>query len=165
MRFLSKWPFFIRTIEVDIFCLRGWCMLGVILLPAFTQIEHECQDLLSSCDGMHVCTDWTSVYECRNQSSPLLSVLWSSLWVGEVEACALFDIACPYLTCFHLPSSVPCRIVFVRPELFVTWPYHFSFLLLSAISRYMCGPRAWGPLILTSLFVMCSLHEIPRSCQ
>ena len=26
-------------------------------LPAFTRLGHECQDLLSPCDGMHVCTD------------------------------------------------------------------------------------------------------------
>ena len=36
-------------------------MLGVFLLPAFTRLGHECQDLLSPCNGMHVCTDWTSV--------------------------------------------------------------------------------------------------------
>ena len=27
------------------FRLRGWCMLGVFLLPAFTRLGHECQDL------------------------------------------------------------------------------------------------------------------------
>ena len=32
-------------------------MLGVLLLLAFTRLGHECQDLLSLCDGMHVCTD------------------------------------------------------------------------------------------------------------
>ena len=37
-------------------------MLGVFLLPPFTHLGHECQDLLSLCDGMHVCTDWTSIY-------------------------------------------------------------------------------------------------------
>ena len=45
------------TIEIVTFCLCGWCMLGVCLLPAFTRLGHECQDLLSPCDGMHVCTD------------------------------------------------------------------------------------------------------------
>ena len=45
------------TIEVVTFRLRGWCMLDVILLPVFTRPGHECQDLLSPCDGMHVCTD------------------------------------------------------------------------------------------------------------
>ena len=50
------------TIEVVTFRLRGWCMPVVFLLPAFTRLGHECQDLLSPCDGMHVSTDYTSVY-------------------------------------------------------------------------------------------------------
>ena len=29
-------------------------MLGVFMLSAFTRLGHECQDLLSPCDGMHV---------------------------------------------------------------------------------------------------------------
>ena len=33
-------------------------MLGVFLLLAFTRLGHECQDLLSLCDGMYVCTDY-----------------------------------------------------------------------------------------------------------
>ena len=45
------------TIEVVTIRLRGWCMLRVFLLPVFTRLGHECQDLLSTCDGMHVCTD------------------------------------------------------------------------------------------------------------
>ena len=51
------WPSFNPTIEVVTFCLCGWCMLGVFLLPAFTNLGHECQDLLSPSDGMHVCID------------------------------------------------------------------------------------------------------------
>ena len=49
--------FFNPTIEVVTFRLHGWCMLGVFLLPAFTRLGHECQDLLSMCDGIHACTD------------------------------------------------------------------------------------------------------------
>ena len=45
------------TIEVATVCLCGWCMLGVFLLPAFTRLGHECQDLLSLCEEMHVCMD------------------------------------------------------------------------------------------------------------
>ena len=45
------------TIKVVTFCLCGWCVLGVILLPAFTRLGHERQDLLSPCDEMYVCTD------------------------------------------------------------------------------------------------------------
>ena len=45
------------NIEVATLHLCGWCMLGVFLLPAFTRLGHACQDLLSLCDGMHVCSD------------------------------------------------------------------------------------------------------------
>ena len=57
VRFLRMWPFFNPTIKVVKFRLRGWCVLGVFLLPAFTRLGHERQDLLSPCDEMHVCTD------------------------------------------------------------------------------------------------------------
>ena len=57
VRFLRMWPFFNPTIKVVTFRLRGRCVLGVYLLPAFTHLGHECQDLLSPCDEMHVCTD------------------------------------------------------------------------------------------------------------
>ena len=43
-------------------------MLGVFLFPVFVRLGHECQDLLSPCDGMHVCTDWTSVYTLIRKS-------------------------------------------------------------------------------------------------
>ena len=54
--------FLIQTIEVVTFSFRGWCMLGVFLLLPFTRQGHKPQDLLSQCDGTHVCTDKTSVY-------------------------------------------------------------------------------------------------------
>ena len=47
VRFLHMWQFFNPIIEVVTFCLHGWNMLGVLLLPAFTCFGHECQDLLS----------------------------------------------------------------------------------------------------------------------
>ena len=50
--------FFITpTIEVVTFRLCGRYMLGEYLLPAFTHLGHECQDLLSPCDGMYVYAD------------------------------------------------------------------------------------------------------------
>ena len=54
VRFLRMWPFLNPTIEVVTFRLRGWCILGVFLLPAFTRLGHESQDFWSPCDGMHV---------------------------------------------------------------------------------------------------------------
>ena len=62
VRFSRMWPFLNPTIEVVTFHLRGWYILGVFLLLAFTCLQHECQDLLSTCDGMHVRTDKTLVY-------------------------------------------------------------------------------------------------------
>ena len=55
--FVHMTVFFNPAIEVVTFCLRGWCVLGVFLFPAFTCQGHEFQDLLSLCNGMHVCTD------------------------------------------------------------------------------------------------------------
>ena len=37
------------TIEVATSHLCGWCTLGVFLLPSFTSLGHECQDLLMEC--------------------------------------------------------------------------------------------------------------------
>ena len=45
------------AIEVVTFRLRGWCMLGVFLSPAFTRLGHEYQDLSGPCDGMYTSTD------------------------------------------------------------------------------------------------------------
>ena len=47
-------------------------MLGVFLLPAFTRLGHEREDLLSPCGGMHVCTDYTSVYTLIRKSFGLV---------------------------------------------------------------------------------------------
>ena len=43
-------------------------MLGVFLLPAFICLGHELQDLLSPCDGVHACTNQTSVYALIRKS-------------------------------------------------------------------------------------------------
>ena len=48
--------FFNPTIQVVTFHLGGWCMLCEFLLPAFTCLGHECQDLWSPPHGMQVCT-------------------------------------------------------------------------------------------------------------
>ena len=47
-------------------------MLGVFLLPTFTCLGHECRDLLSPYDGMHVCTDKTSVYTIYSHPKKIL---------------------------------------------------------------------------------------------
>ena len=57
--FLRMWPLkkhFLMQ-EVLTFGLRGWCMLHVFLLLAFTCLGHECQYRLGPYDGVCVCTD------------------------------------------------------------------------------------------------------------
>ena len=44
--------FFYPTVEVVTFHLRGWCVLSVFMLPAFTHLGHESQDL------------WVHLVEC-----------------------------------------------------------------------------------------------------
>ena len=55
--YVTVFFFYNPTIKVVPFRLRGWFVLGVYLLPAFTRLGHERQDLLSPCDEMHVSTD------------------------------------------------------------------------------------------------------------
>ena len=43
-------------------------MLDVFLLLVFTCLGHECQDILSPWDGMHVSRDYTSVYTLIRKS-------------------------------------------------------------------------------------------------
>ena len=62
------------------------------------------------------------------------------------------------------PLTVPCMIVFERPEDLETWPYHFSFLLLTVVSKSSYGPMARSILLRTSTFVMCSVYDMLRSC-
>ena len=62
------------TLEVT-FCPHGWCVLGVFLLPASTRLGQECQEILSLCDGIHVCTDQALVY----------TLIWKSFLGLEAE--------------------------------------------------------------------------------
>ena len=56
VRFLRMWPLLIQPLRWShsVF-VDGACW--VFLLPAFIRLRHERQDLLSPCDGMHVCSN------------------------------------------------------------------------------------------------------------
>ena len=55
----------------------------MFLLPAFIRLEHECQDLLSLWDGMHVWSDWTLVCFLMPHAC-LLSGITDAGWLGVV---------------------------------------------------------------------------------
>ena len=63
VRFLPMRPFFNPTIEVVTFHLRGWRVLGMVLLPAFIRLGHECQDLSNQ-----RCTAWVHRLDLRLHS-------------------------------------------------------------------------------------------------
>ena len=44
--------------------VHAWCVFVTGIHPS----EHECQDLLSPCNGMHMCTDQTLVYTLTQKS-------------------------------------------------------------------------------------------------
>ena len=68
------------ALEVVTFRFHGWCIHGGFLLLVFTCPGHECQDLLSSCDGMHVFTDLISVYMYVFTDLTLVyTLIWKSL--------------------------------------------------------------------------------------
>ena len=81
--------FFNPTIEVVTVCLHGWCMLGVFLLPAFTCLGHECQDLLSAMACMCAQTrPWfilSSERVFRGMESEPMSTPWEKSPLPEAQ--------------------------------------------------------------------------------
>ena len=84
----------------------------VFLLPAFTRLGHECKDLLSPCDGMHVSTDWTSVYTLIPKSRA--SVLGRP---GSVLVCcdSKFDLRLPS-QCGSMCNRLSRSVLDIRPR-------------------------------------------------
>ena len=104
--------FFNPTIEVVTFCLCGWCKLDVFLLLAFTRLGHVCRDLLSPCDGMHVCTGLSISSErvlgdgvrthVNSKGKPLYQRLRGPDLESQEPVCSLWSIS----SFAFLPSAV-----------------------------------------------------------
>ena len=65
---------------------------------------------------------------------------------------------CP--PCLLPPFTVPCKMVFARPDERETWPYHCSLRLFMIIRRSSCGPIACWILARTSSLVTWSSYEM-----
>ena len=74
VRFLLSDRLFNPAIEVVTFRLRGWCMLGVFLLPAFTRLAYECRDL------------WVRAMECMSAQTRPRFLLSSERILGGMES-------------------------------------------------------------------------------
>ena len=65
--------------------------------------------------------------------------------------------------CLHLflfPFTVPCRIVFAKPEDIETWPNHLSFRFLTRVRSSSYSPKAALIFLRTSSLVIWSFYEM-----
>ena len=70
-----------------------------------------------------------------------------------------------FLPLFLCPFTVPCRIVFAKPENFETWPNHLSFRFLTRVRSSSYSPMdAWIFLQISSL-VTWSLYKMLNSLR
>ena len=66
---------------------------------------------------------------------------------------------------FLFPFTVPCRIVFARPEDLETWPNHLSFRFLTWVRNSSYSPMAVWIFLRTSSLVTWSLYEMFNSLR
>ena len=69
------------------------------------------------------------------------------------------------LPLFLFPFTVPCRIVFARPEDLETWPNHLSFRFLTRVRSLSYSPMAVWIFLRTSSLVTWSLYEMFNSIR
>ena len=67
------------------------------------------------------------------------------------------------LPLFLFQFTVPCRIVFAKPEDFETWPNHLSFRFLTRVRSSSYSPMAALIFLRTSSLVTWSLYEMFNS--
>ena len=67
------------------------------------------------------------------------------------------------LPLFLFPFTVPCRIVFAKPEDLETWPNHLSFRFLTRVRSSSYSPMAALIFLRTSSLVTWSLYEMFNS--
>ena len=69
------------------------------------------------------------------------------------------------LPLFLFPFTVPCRIVFAKPEDLETWPNHLSFRILTRVRSSSYSPMAAWIFLRTSSLVTWSLYEMFNSLR
>ena len=69
------------------------------------------------------------------------------------------------LPLFLFPFTVPCRIVFAKPEDLETWPNHHSFRFLTRVRSSSYSPMAAWIFLRTSSLVIWALYEMFNSLR
>ena len=104
----------------------------------------------------------------RNNPFPSCPVFSCPSRDGKVHSCPLFDMSSHLFFCLHLflfLFTVPCRIVFAKPEDLETWPNHLSFCFLTRVRSSLYFPMAAWIFLRTSSLVTWSLYEMFHSLR
>ena len=152
------WLFSNPTLGVVIFRLCGLCMLGAFLLPAFTCLGHERQDLLSPCDGMHrlhfglYCHlkefggSGVRTYVNSKVKNPLY---WNSPWRRRIKSMTLHQAGQASPTHYQRAVSAPPPFFFYPSIEVVTFHLHGLCMLDVLLSAFTClGHECWDLLSL-----------------
>ena len=98
---------------------------------------------------------------------PFHLVLFSAALVELAKAIPVHSfILSSHLFClplFLFPFTVPCRIVFTKPEDLEMWPNHLSFPFLTRVRSSSYSPMAAWIFLWTSSLVIWSLYEMFNS--
>ena len=113
-------------------------------------------DLVIQGDGHQGTTDdfATTPFHCVLFSAALVELTNSIPVHSSILSFHLF-LCLP----LHFLFTVPCRIVFAKPEDFEMWPNHLSFRFLTRVRSLSYSPTAWI-FLQTSLLVTWSLCEM-----
>ena len=93
------------------------------------------------------------------------TTLWESANSILVHSLMMFSY---FFFCLPLrlpPLTVPCKIVFTRPDDLDTWPYHFSLRFLTVIRRSSYGLMACLILLRTATLVTWYLYDMRNICR
>ena len=143
-----------------IFCLslifNKKCLLAKIQENKFLPPRIEV-DLVIKGDGHRGTTD-------EFATMPFQLVLFSAALVELTNFISVHSLilSSHLFLCLPLlfPFTVPCTIVFAKPEDFETWPNHLSFHFLTRVRSLSCSPMAAWIFLQTSLLVTWSLYEM-----
>ena len=101
---------------------------------------------------------------------PFHLVLFSAVLAELAKSIPVYSLILSFhlffcLPLFLFPFTVPCRIVFARPEDLETWPNHLSFRFLTRVSSSSYSPMAVWIFLRTFSLVTWSLYEMFNSLR